>query len=219
MVLINLAVIRPRRNGIQRVPLAPSDIYKNVPYMFIVASSFLACMGIYIPFFHLPSYGHDVLDLNDNNDFSLVPILNVGSFIGRIGAGYVSDKLRSPLLISTICLLFCSILGFAWISIKNWAATVVFCIFYGMFSGAWIALVGPVVASVAPSLEVVGALIGLSFGTAAFGLLIGNPIAGIILNAQSNSYRHLQEFTGIVVIVSTVLLGSAFILKERKLTR
>ena len=94
-------------------------------------------------------------------------------------------------------------LGFAWIAVQDTAGVFVFSVVYGFFAGAITTVTAVVDAALCPSLDVVGVRMGMLLLPWAFGLLIGEPIAGAILSSSS-SWKGLQLFTGTV-------LGAAFL--------
>ena len=76
-----------------------------------------------------------------SNAFYLLPILNAGSAFGRVLPNIFVDKIGA-LNMCIPCVLIASILGFAWIVIKDTAGLVVFCLLYGFVSGLYLTLTG-----------------------------------------------------------------------------
>jgi hypothetical protein len=62
-----------------------------------------------------------------------------------------------------------------------------------------------VVASLAPNMNLVGTWMGMSFCFAAVGILIGNRIAGIIINVPLNEFNGGFIFVGSTVMRAAVL--------------
>jgi MFS family permease len=86
---------------------------------------------------------------------------------------------------------------------------VVFAILYGFVSGAVVSLPSAVVASLAPSMNLVGTWMGMSFCFAAIGILIGNPIAGTIISVPLNEYSGGFIFAGSTVMGAAVCYAAA----------
>ena len=82
-----------------------------------------------------------------------------------------------------------------------------FSIIYGFFAGAITTITAVVDAALCPSLDVVGVRMGMLLLPWAFGLLIGEPIAGAILSSPSG-WKGLQIFTG-TVLGAAVLIAVA----------
>lgn len=85
-----------------------------------------------------------------------------------------------------------------------------FAAIYGFTSGAYVSVINPVLASMASSVEEIGARIGYAFLTVAFGVLAGGPISGALL-ARSPSFT-----APIVFSASVVAIGSFFMTLARQ---
>ena len=106
------------------------------------------------------------------------------------------------------CAVAATILSFAWLGITSAPGLWTFSVLYGFFSGAVFSLLATVVALLSPDLSLVGTRMGMSFTFAGFGFLIGNPIAGTLLNVPEGRFRGAQAFSA-----ATLLAGAtAFIL-------
>ena len=66
--------------------------WKEVPYAIFGVAEFLGYMGIYIPFFYVQLYASEKIGIDDSFVFSLLVLLNTGSFFGRI----VGVRLNQP---------------------------------------------------------------------------------------------------------------------------
>lgn len=88
-------LIRPRLPPRESMQLSMTDIktiFADRRYNLLTAAMFFVFLGMFIPFYYLPSYGlaHGMsLDMSNN----LLAILNAGSFAGRIISGILADKL------------------------------------------------------------------------------------------------------------------------------
>ena len=102
------------------------------------------------------------------------------------------------------------ILAFAWIGIHDVAGVIVFCVMYGFFSGAIVSLPPTALVMLSPDLSVVGTRMGMCFCFAGFGLLIGNPIAGAILDSGA-AFTGLEAFSGTAVACRSVFIGLALV--------
>ena len=100
-----------------------------------------------------------------------------------------------------------SLLGFAWMAVQDTAGIFCFSVIYGFFAGAITTITAVVDAALCPSLDVVGVRMGMLLLPWAFGLLIGEPIAGAILSS-STGWKGLQIFTG-TVLSAAVLIAVA----------
>lgn len=204
MLIIPLSTMR-LRTAPPKNPRALLDFaaFREAPFVIFSLGLFLSFVGLYFPFFYAPIYGARVAGLGDDIAFYLLPVLNAGSIFGRIIPGLTADKIGS---LNTIipCSMACAMLAFAWLGITNAAGMWVFSVIYGFFSGAIVSLPPTIVAKISPDISLVGTRMGMSFTFAGLGLLIGNPIAGAILNIPAGKFKGAQAFA------AATLLGGAF---------
>lgn len=109
--------------------------------------------------------------------------------LGRLLPNYFADRL-GPFNIMAPAAACSAVLAFAWIGIRSAPGLIVFCSLYGFTSGSFVSLPAPALATLSPSLNVLGARIagiGMSFSLTGIGILIGNPIGGIILRNTGGS--------------------------------
>ena len=173
-------------------------------------------MGLYIPMFYVQTYAitRDAVS-NENYAFYLLPILNAGSFIGRVIPNFLAGKI-GPTNMIVLCALAAGILCLCWIFIENMAGITVFALLYGFFAGAYVSLTPPVLMELTPELAVVGIWFGMSLFIAAFGLLTGNPIAGSLVNIQDKQFRDAQGFAAGVIFFGVLLMLMALVTRARQ---
>ncbi|TGO49736.1 hypothetical protein BCON_0201g00040 [Botryotinia convoluta] len=89
-----------------------------------------------------------------------------------------------------------------WIGIpSSEAEMVVFCLLYGFFCGAFVSLPGTIIITISPNLETIDIQPGMALSISGFGMLIGESIAGAILDANSG-WKGLQAFCGAMEFLS-----------------
>ncbi|KAH8807895.1 major facilitator superfamily domain-containing protein, partial [Xylogone sp. PMI_703] len=215
IILTNLVVLRPLPRVANQAKLTWEMVRSNVPYLIVLVAYFFFTLGLYVPFFYLPAYAQARLHVSEQFTFTLVPVLNGGSCVGRVlGPLLVSYfKIISPLVALTGSLLVCAVMAFLWITIQNTGEIYTFCLFYGMFSGSCMTMIVSVVVEFLPVLSVAGSMTGIAFAVLAVGLLIGNPIVGSIVSHANGSYIDAQVFTGVILLVSAFFLVVAIIWK------
>jgi predicted MFS family arabinose efflux permease len=80
--------------------------------------------------------------------------------------------------------------------------------FYGFFSGSFVSLPPTIIVALSTDArEKIGTRLGQAFACMAFGLLIGTPIGGAVL--QKGGFKALWGFGGALLLVSFVLLLAA----------
>ena len=72
-------------------------------------------------------------------------------------------------------------MSFLWIIVETSAVLILFCLLYGFVSGAFLSLTLTVTVALCPTLDSIWVRMGMMFGATVFGLLIGNPIAGVLV--------------------------------------
>ncbi|GAB1205145.1 hypothetical protein APSETT445_003815 [Aspergillus pseudonomiae] len=196
---ISLAVMRLRLPPPKQTrSLLDLSAFKEAPFLIFSFGLFCAFVGLYFPFFYLPTYMSSVVHSTDDLAFYIIAILNATSVFGRITPGLVADRLGSLNTIIPMGL-GAAVLAYAWIGIKNLAGTIVFACLYGFFSGAIVSLPPTIVARLSPNMNIVGTRMGMCFTFAGLGLLIGNPIAGALLDVEKGVFWKAELFSAVMV--------------------
>ncbi|PQE32765.1 MFS monocarboxylate transporter protein [Rutstroemia sp. NJR-2017a WRK4] len=196
--------------------LVDMSAFGSGPFILFSIGLFLAFMGLYIPFFYIIVYAQNKIHLDGNLSFYLLSVLNGASVFGRILPGLLADKFGSLNVLISYSL-GAAIVGYCWLAVHNLGGIVVFCIFYGFLSGAVVSLPSTVVASLVPELRLMGTWMGMCFCFAGLGFLIGNPIAGAIINIETNDFTGGLIFAATTVIAGSVAFIGVRILKMKTL--
>ncbi|AEO60318.1 hypothetical protein MYCTH_2022670, partial [Thermothelomyces thermophilus ATCC 42464] len=160
--------------------------FLEVPYASFTVAQVVGTMGTWVPFYYVNSYAIQAAGVDPDLASYLTSILNGTSTLGRLVPNYFADR-TGPFNIMLPASACSALLAFSWIGIRSPAGLVVFCALYGFTSGSFVSLPAPAIASLTPSLSVLGARIGMSFSLTAIGILVGNPIGGAILRSGSGS--------------------------------
>ncbi|EAW12156.1 putative MFS monocarboxylate transporter [Aspergillus clavatus NRRL 1] len=196
---LSLAVMRMRLPPPKQTrSLLDLSAFKEAPFLIFSFGLFFAFVGLYFPFFYLPTYMSTAVHSDDDIAFYIIAILNAASVFGRITPGFVADRIGSLNTIIPMGLA-AAILAFAWLGIKNIAGTIVFACLYGFASGAIVSLPPTIVAKLSPNMSVVGTRMGMCFTFAGVGLLIGNPIAGTLLDLEHAVFWKAELFCAVLV--------------------
>lgn len=181
------------------------------PYLVFCIGTFFGFMGVYVTFFYIQLYALEQTNMSISLASYLLSIINASSTLGRLLPNFLADK-TGPLNMQIPLAFATAILCFGWIGIKDTAGLVVFCALYGFFCGSFVSLPGMTVVSLSPNLNTIGIQLGMSFSITAFGLLVGEPIAGAILRGQGG-WNGLQAWCGILLTISGLCSLTARILK------
>jgi MFS family permease len=167
-------------------------------------------MGLYVPFFYVQTFAisHNILD--EDEAFYMLTILNATSFFGRLFPNYLADKI-GPLNVLVPSTLVAALLAFCFIAVKTKAGLIALCVFYGFFSGTFVSVPPTVMVTITKNMGVLGTRMGLAFAIAGMGLLVGNPIAGVIVD-QGN-FPGAWAFSGAALLLSVFFNSCARIAK------
>ena len=218
---ISCAVMKPRVQPPTR-PRALIDwsAFREGPFVLMSLGMFFSYTGVYIPFFYTPIYGSRMTGLDDKVSFYLLPVISASSIFGRVIPGLIADK-AGPLNVLIPLGTVTAALTFAWLVITDAPGLWIFCGLYGFFSGAFIFLPPTIIAGLTPDLTCVGTRLGMSFTFAGFGLLIGNPIAGTMVNIPDGEFHGAQLFSAATITtgVAMFILAWVLIIRARKVLK
>lgn len=213
-LLISNAVLRARIAPAHRRSFFALHSLKEPAFVIFLFGVFVGYMGVYIPFYHVTAYAQQRTGASEALSFYLVAVINGASGFGRVLPNLVADKLGP--FNTIIPLAACSIvLAFAWMGIENVPGICIFAILYGFMTGAYVSLPPACIASLTKDLHEVGARVGMCFLFAGLGMLIGNPIAGALVDLETKSYWKAQLCCAMLLVGST----SLFVLSRLILSR
>ena len=194
--------------------------FREGPFVLVCLGMFFTFTGLYIPFFYSPTYGSCMTGLDDNVSFYLLPVISAGSIFGRVIPGLIADK-AGPLNVLIPFGTVTAALTFAWLEIADTLGLWIFCGLYGFFSGAFTCLPPTIIAILTPDMTRVGTRLGMCFTFAGFGLLIGNPIAGTMVNIPDGEFHGAQSFSAATLTIGVVMftLAGVLIMRVRKVLK
>jgi MFS family permease len=133
--------------------------FTDLPFLMVVFALMVGFIGLYVGIFYTSYFGQASGYTDASLSFYLVPILNAGSVLGRTVPNWVSDKIGPlnvmiPGKICTVVLLLCDrslanmeegslLLGAVLLcnlAVHNAAGLICTALFFGFFSGIFIAL-------------------------------------------------------------------------------
>ncbi|KZV74762.1 MFS monocarboxylate transporter-like protein [Peniophora sp. CONT] len=212
LLSFSLAVMRTRTVPRTRRALLDLSAFTEVPYVLFCIGNFLSFMGAYVPFFYGPAYTQAHTGASTSFAFYTIAILNGASTLGRVVPNFIADK-TGPLNILTPCAFLTAILAFCWIPVDAVGSMGVWCALYGLASGALLSLAPAAIASLTADVGRVGTRLGMAFGIAGVGLLIGTPVAGALVDLETGDFVRAQVFNGAIV------LGAAFFMSLSRVAK
>ncbi|KAI0088987.1 major facilitator superfamily domain-containing protein [Irpex rosettiformis] len=182
MLLISCCLMRTRLPPPTKVvPIVPSlkKFSRDGAYLATSAAFFFVTAGFYYTLYYLQLNAilHNVP--RQLAFYSLV-ILNVCQLIGRFITSFLAHRVGVSLVIcvAAVC---CAAIVWGMVAIHNIASVVLVGVLFGLFGGAYQALLAPAAAILADDVSEIGIRMGISFAILAVGALIGSPICGALL--------------------------------------
>ncbi|KAI0632767.1 MFS general substrate transporter [Trametes polyzona] len=173
-------------------------------FSLLVIGSCFVSLGLFTPFCYIVSYATDH-GVDSTTAFYVLASLNLASVLGRIAPAHFADTFgRFTLLVPCAFLAGLSSV-ILWSTAHTLAQLLIYAALYGLFSGAFNALVVPCIAQISDIREI-GMRIGLLYSIISFPSLIGNPVAGALLRVCHGSYTGLIMLSGFSIIVGSLFM-------------
>ncbi|ORX77541.1 MFS general substrate transporter [Basidiobolus meristosporus CBS 931.73] len=142
----------PRRQTASGVKVADSgkkrkaldfSVWKEKGFVLWACSAALFTFGYLIPFSYIPAYATFV-GLTTSDGAILVSVMSGCNAVGRIGIGFLGDRL-GRINVAAICYLLSGISCLAiWINATSYGVLMLFSVIYGLFSGVFFSLAAPI---------------------------------------------------------------------------
>ncbi|KAL5415273.1 hypothetical protein PMIN06_006911 [Paraphaeosphaeria minitans] len=178
-----------------------ADPFKDPRFTMMVISSFIFFLGLFIPinFIEVEAMGKG---MSVRLSSYLLAMLNAASIFGRIIPGALADKF-GPYNLQAVMAFFTGILCLALgLPASGNAAFIVFAVLYGFASGGFVSLAPAQIARIS-NVQEIGVRTGVLFSCVSFAGLVGNPIAGALVDGTG--FHKVNIFAGVVMIVGAVL--------------
>ncbi|KAK5652183.1 hypothetical protein OQA88_10826 [Cercophora sp. LCS_1] len=214
-LLVSVAVMKPRRLPVPTKPKALFSLgaFRDAAFATWLAAIFMVYVGLYIPFFYVEKYALDI-GVSDDLAFYMLIIINVASLPGRVVPSYLADKLGNlSIMVPSVLVAGVSIL--AWIAADTQEGLITVAFFLGLASGAIQAVVPGTVVFLCPDLSMLGTNLGMTLAASGFGLLIGSPVAGVLLDTQLSTAGHSVYWGSFVFAGAAVLVGCVLMICVR----
>ncbi|RCI12771.1 hypothetical protein L249_0951 [Ophiocordyceps polyrhachis-furcata BCC 54312] len=189
-------VVKSRRRSVIKAILEPRFISLSFVLMILYA-------GMLIPFYYIPIYSEErgVGPVMANN---LLSISYGGSFIGRIGSGWLADVFGRFNILALLCLLM-SIMTLSWIWMSSVMALVAFAVLFGLFSAGLVPLGSACVAQTTADMGHIGLRIGVMMAISSIGALAGGPASGL-LRESYGGWPAVHLFSASLSLLGALLL-------------
>lgn len=183
--------------------LLPMEALKDRKLIGMAISIFFTFAGMFMPLFFLPTYATMIRHMDPTLAGYLLAILNAASTFGRIIPGALADKYGRFNVYSGGCIVTGIVIFFMNFT-NNTAGIVVYCIVVGFATGTLISGASTVLASCAPSPQVMGSYSGMGLALGAIGGLIGPPINGKFVS-HYGGFLEASMFSGAMCVVGGII--------------
>ncbi|KAJ7215604.1 MFS general substrate transporter [Mycena pura] len=181
-----------------------SDTFRDSRFVLLAAGSCFVALGLFIPFFFIVDYAHD-LAIPARMDFIVLAVMNAGGVVGRVAPAYLSDRIGRFNLLAPSAFFSGLLCVLLWIFARTLAPLLVFAAAYGFTSGAFISLITPCVAQIS-DIRQIGSRIGILYSVIAIPAAVGAPAAGALLEVGKGAYTGMILFAGLTVLAGSFLL-------------
>ncbi|EHK97720.1 putative Riboflavin transporter MCH5 [Glarea lozoyensis 74030] len=205
--------VPPRRTG------AIIDIasFKDVPYILFAIAMFFTFLGTYIAFYYVGSFARSIIGLPYAESINLLVCMNAVGVIGRVLPSYLADRYFGPLNTVIPAVIISSLLAFCWIAVDSRAGLYIWAVFYGISSACIQGMFPAALSTFTTDLSKAGTRLGQVFTVVSFAVLIGPPLAGVLVQRAGGSYQYAQTFAGCVMAVGSCFHVSSRLTRSRKL--
>lgn len=177
-------------------------VIKNNYFLLWFLASITFSFVYMIPLTFIPSYS-TFININKTNSAVFISVASGTSAIGKIIIGLISDRygifkisIISFLILSLSCLLI-------WTFSTTWESVFSFSFIYGLFSGVYFTIMGPITVIITNISEFNSGIAIILFGIS-IGTILSTPISSLLLN--NDTYLGLILYTGFLYFVITICL-------------
>ncbi|KAI0057035.1 MFS general substrate transporter [Artomyces pyxidatus] len=180
------------------------SLFLDIPYLLTILGGSSSFLGVFFPYFYLQLFAV-VKGVDTNIAFYTLAIMNAASIPGRVVPNVFASRFGAYNLGITAGTI-CGVLILALFGVASVAGTIIFAILYGFFSGAYLSILSPILASLARHEGEIGVRLGMAFFFSSLGALVGQPIDGSLLGNTFPWYKAIifsavTTFSGMIFTV------------------
>ncbi|KAF8510787.1 monocarboxylate permease [Gautieria morchelliformis] len=204
------------KNAITLTQLFDVHGFRDSRYTLATMASFLYFYALFIPYFYI----------EESAEFNGVPIslspyllaiINGCGIPARIIPGILGDRFGVLQMLIPSTIVSGALVLALWLPARGDAPIILFSALYGLFSSSFVSMLPAYIATITP-VENFGARLGTLYFFVAIACLVGTPTAGAFIQPSFTQKRldNLIVFTGVLLLMSAVLIGLAHIVSLRK---
>ncbi|KAL2016290.1 hypothetical protein VTK56DRAFT_3889 [Thermocarpiscus australiensis] len=180
-----------------------------------VVAILLAQFASFIPLTYVSSYALNA-GLSHAFSFGVVAVLNAGSAVGRVAAGWSADRIgpfNANTILTAVTALACFCVWLPFGATKP--GIVIFALAFGFASGGHISL-APVSVGRLCKTEDYGRYYGTCYTVVSLAVLMAIPFGGEVVHASRGSYRGLIVATGLLYVGASIAFAIVKVSVGRK---
>jgi predicted MFS family arabinose efflux permease len=156
-------------------------IFKDMPFLTFAIAQFFIFLGYLVPFFYIPTYAKPALGANNSLALYVLVACQAASLFGRVTASFPAQYI-GVMAVWIVCCAVSSVLCFVWIATNTLPAFIAYCVLYGYFGGALIALPPSIFPILCTDPGTLGSRMGLSWTTSAVAFLVEHQCQELFWN-------------------------------------
>ena len=182
-------------------------VFRKMPFTFFTIGMFLVFVPYYVPLTYIPTFAQTAIGTSEDLAGYLLAIVNAGSLLGRT-VPYILNARVTPIRVFFFCIVAAVILFFGWMGVSDTSGLIVWCVFWGILSGA--IATAPIAAVshpvLTPSPGELGTRLGMSLLATAIGDAVGPPIMRALADVEGGHYARAQAASGAVMILGGICI-------------
>ncbi|KAH8177678.1 major facilitator superfamily protein [Sarocladium implicatum] len=184
-------------------------LFRDLPFCCLFATGVTGVFAIYAPPFFLPYVAHSI-GMSSSGSAAVMACFNACMAVGRLGSGIACDKLGAMNMLLFAMAVNAISMFAVWSLSSTLAILLVFSVFNGLANGAFFVTLPTAISRHVGERRAAG---GMSLALSGWtpGLLLGNPIAGFLIDATGadrassiGPYRPAIFYAGGTAIVSAI---------------
>jgi MFS family permease len=179
-LLVPITILRQRVMPPKARDFIDLSSLTDASYVFLVITSFVAYMGLFVILFYLSYYAADQHITGTTLAFYLVPIFNAGSCFGRTIPNALSDK-TGPFNLIAPGSFIVGVLMLCMRAVTTKEAIIIVVLLSGFVSGVLIGILPLCFVALTKDKSKLGTRMGMGFAFIGLGVLAGGPGSGSIL--------------------------------------
>ncbi len=207
---------KPRKFKKDKRPLLDPAAFREPVFLTFGIGIFFTLWGLYIAYFYTQTYSRTVVGISDSNSLILIMVLNTMGFPGRLIPAFVADRFFGPFDTMLPFVAGCGIMMLAWMRVETPGGFYAWISLYGVCSNAVQTLFPSTTASLVTDPSKMGQRVGMVFSVGSLACLTGPPLAGVLIGVGNGSYKFMQMYGGVSILIGLALLSLARFLQARK---